>query len=112
MISIADSHPDLPEFISIKNDLNKVTGANISVRISDEFMQAVENDEMWVMEFTRKETGETTRREMPARELYHELCKNNWDFAEPGMLFWDRIESYNMLANDSEFQYAGTNPCA
>lgn len=112
MISIADSHPDLPEFISIKNDLDKVTGANISVRISDEFMQAVEQDTDWKMSYTRAETGETITRTLPAKELYHQLCKNNWDFAEPGMLFWNSIEHYNMLSNNPEFEYAGTNPCA
>ena len=112
MISIADSHPDLPEFISIKNDLNKVTGANISVRISDEFMQAVEQNADWTMSYTRKETGETITRTLPAKELYHQLCENNWNFAEPGMLFWDNIEHYNMLSNNPEFEYAGTNPCA
>lgn len=112
MISIADSHPDLPEFISIKNDLNKVTGANISVRISDEFMQAVEHNADWTMTYTRKETGETITRTLPAKELYHQLCENNWNFAEPGMLFWDNIKYYNMLSNNPEFEYAGTNPCA
>lgn len=112
MISIDARHPDLPEFISIKNDLTKVTGANISVRVPDDFMQAVANDEDWEMSFTRKETGETITRTMPAKELYHALCENNWNYAEPGMLFWDNIEKYNMLSNNPEFQFAGTNPCA
>lgn len=112
MISIDARHPELPEFISIKNDLTKVTGANISVRVPNDFMQAVINDEDWEMSFTRKETGETITRIMPAKELYHALCENNWNYAEPGMLFWDNIEKYNMLSNDPEFQFAGTNPCA
>lgn len=112
MISIDARHPDLPEFIGIKNDLTKVTGANISVRVPNDFMQAVANDEDWEMSFTRKETGETITRTMPAKELYHALCENNWNYAEPGMLFWDNIEKYNMLSNNPEFQFAGTNPCA
>lgn len=112
MISIDARHPDLPEFISIKNDLTKVTGANISVRVPNDFMQAVINNEDWEMSFTRKETGETITRTMSAKELYHDLCENNWNYAEPGMLFWDNIEKYNMLSNDPEFQFAGTNPCA
>ena len=112
MISIDARHPDLPEFISIKNDLTKVTGANISVRVPNDFMRAVINDEGWEMSFTRKETGETITRTMPAKELYRALCENNWNYAEPGMLFWDNIEKYNMLSNDPEFQFAGTNPCA
>ena len=112
MISINARHPDLPEFISIKNDLTKVTGANISVRVPNDFMQAVISNEDWEMSFTRKETGETITRTMPAKELYRALCENNWNYAEPGMLFWDNIEKYNMLSNDPEFQFAGTNPCA
>lgn len=112
MISIDARHPDLPEFIGIKNDLNKVTSANISVRISDEFMEAVQRNEDWEMSFTRTETGETISRTISARELFKKLCENNWDYAEPGILFWDEITGYNLLANDPEFEYAGTNPCA
>lgn len=112
MISIDARHPDLPEFIGIKNDLNKVTSANISVRISDEFMEAVHRDEDWEMSFTRTETGETISKTISARELFKKLCENNWNYAEPGILFWDEITGYNLLANDPEFEYAGTNPCA
>lgn len=112
MISIDARHPDLPEFIGIKNDLNKVTSANISVRISDEFMEAVHRDEDWEMSFTRTETGETISKTISARKLFKKLCENNWNYAEPGILFWDEITGYNLLANDPEFEYAGTNPCA
>lgn len=83
MISIPVDHPDVEEFIGIKEDLNKVTKANISVRISDRFMVAVENNEDFKLSFTREETGEKIEKIINARELYHKFCKMNWDMAEP-----------------------------
>lgn len=112
MISIPCDHPDLEEFIDIKNDLDKVTKANISVMITDDFMEAVQKREVYPLSFTRDETGESIVKEVDAYELFHKLCYNNWNMAEPGMLFWDRIENWNLLSNDPDFHYAGTNPCA
>lgn len=112
MISLACDHPDIEEFIEIKSDLERVTKANISIRITDKFMEAVENNEDFVLSFTREETDDTITKTINARELFHKICEMNWDYAEPGMLFWDRIENWNMLTNDSNFKYAGTNPCA
>ncbi len=112
MISLACDHPDIEEFIEIKSDLERVTKANISIRITDKFMEAVENNEDFVLSFTREETNDTITKTINARELFHKICEMNWDYAEPGMLFWDRIENWNMLSNDSNFHYAGTNPCA
>ena len=112
MISISCDHPDLEEFIGIKSDLDKVTKANISVRITNEFMNAVKNKEPFTLKFTRTETGETIKKEIDAYSVFHKLCEMNWDYAEPGMLFWDRIENYNLLSEDNNFHYAGTNPCA
>lgn len=112
MISLDCHHPDLPEFIDIKTKENSVTKANISVRVTDDFMKAVENDADWTMTFTRPETGETIERTLPAKQLFNRLCENNWNWAEPGMLFWDSITKYNLLSENSEFEYAGVNPCA
>lgn len=112
MISLDCHHPDLPEFIDIKTKENSVTKANISVRVTDDFMKAVENDADWIMTFTRPETGETIERTIPAKQLFNRLCENNWNWAEPGMLFWDNITRYNLLSENSEFEYAGVNPCA
>ena len=112
MLSISCEHPDLEEFIEIKSDLNRVTKANISVRITDKFMTAVKNKSPFTLSFTRTETGETITKEVDAYSLFHKLCEMNWDYAEPGMLFWDRIENYNLLSEDENFHYAGTNPCA
>lgn len=59
-----------------------------------------------------EETGETITKEVDAYEMFHKMCEMNWDYAEPGMLFWDRINNWNLLSCDDEFEYAGTNPCA
>lgn len=133
MISLDVRHPDVEEFIDCKTDLNRVQYANISVRVSDDFMRAVENDKDYILhwpcemtispqesealeygQLTNIETisGPVYLKKVKARELFNKLAKNNWDYAEPGMLFWDRIENYNIVSNDSSFKYAGTNPCA
>lgn len=112
MLSISCNHPDLEEFINIKSDLNKVTKANISIRITDEFMKAVKNKQMFTLSFTRTETNETITKEVNAYDIFHKLCEMNWDYAEPGMLYWDSVENWNLLSCENEFTYAGTNPCA
>ena len=112
MISLDCHHPDLMDFIDIKTKEGKVTKANTSVRVTDDFMRAVENDEDWVMSFTRKETGDTITKVEKARVIFDKLCENNWNWAEPGILFWDNICNYNLLSNNKDFKYAGTNPCA
>lgn len=112
MISISDDHPDLEKFINVKNNTNKVTSANISIRITDKFMEAVEKDLPWKLSYTRPETGETIENVVQAKDIFNLICENNWNYAEPGILFWDRIEGYNLLSTNEEFSYAGTNPCA
>lgn len=110
MLSMDCTHPEILDFINIKTDLDKVTKANISVRVSDDFMNAVENDEDWELYF--KTEHEEIKKIVKAKEVFKLLCKNNWDYAEPGILFWDRINNYNILSEDDEFEYAGVNPCA
>lgn len=111
MISISCDHPDLEEFIEIKSDLNKVTKANISVRVSDKFMEAVVKGETLILKFVT-DTGEVITKEVEAYPIFRKLAQMNWDYAEPGILFWDRITSWNLLSNNKEFSYAGVNPCA
>ena len=112
MISIPCDHPDIEEFIDIKQNTDRVTKANISIRITDRFMAAVKNREPFELSFTRVETGETITKTVDAYGLFHKICESNWDYAEPGMLFWDRIENWNLLSCDPEFKYGGVNPCA
>lgn len=115
MISIDVNHPDVEAFIDIKNDLDRVTKANISVRIDDAFMKkavGIDGDPIHTCRFERKETGEVIEKKLNAKELFRKLCRNNWDMAEPGILFWDNIENYNLMSEDKNFSYAGVNPCA
>ena len=112
MISLDCHHPDLLDFIDAKTSPDAVTKANISVRVTDDFMEAVINDKDWIMSFTRPETNETITKTARAREVFEKLCKNNWDWGEPGILFWDTISNYNLLEFDDTFEYAGVNPCA
>lgn len=112
MISMDVNHPDIEEFIDVKTDLEKVTKANISVRINDKFMKAVENKEKYICRFEVKETNQVIEKEVDAYSLFMKLIANNWDYAEPGILFWDKIENYNLLSEDKNFKYAGVNPCA
>ena len=111
MLSIDCSHPDLEDFINLKTQSDICTKANISVRISDAFMKAVENNEDWTMSFYRPESNQTITKTKKARDLFRLLALRNWEWAEPGILYWDRIQNYNLLDN-TDFKYAGVNPCA
>ncbi|RDY27550.1 adenosylcobalamin-dependent ribonucleoside-diphosphate reductase [Romboutsia weinsteinii] len=112
MISMDINHPDIEDFIDIKTDLDRVTKANISVRINDKFMEAVESRSKFECKFKVESTNETITKEVDAYELFMKLIANNWDFAEPGILFWDNIENNHLLSEDKKFKYAGVNPCA
>lgn len=112
MLSIDCNHPDLEDFIDVKTDLNKLTKANISVRVDDNFMYAVKNGWTHKMAYLREETDELITKEANARDIFRKLCENNWNYAEPGLLFWDKIKNYNLLELDDEFEFAGVNPCA
>lgn len=111
MISMACNHPDVEAFVDIKKDLTKVTKANTSLRVFDDFMEAVKNDTDYVLSFTRKATGEKIEKIIKARELFRKIAYNNWDMGEPGMLFWDKIEGWNLLSGYDNFKYGGINPC-
>lgn len=110
MISISCEHPDLVEFINLKSDLDICTKANISVRVTDAFMRAVEANADFKLHFTMENGSEITR-VVNAKEVFMLLARRNWEMAEPGILYWDRISNYNLLQN-TDFKYAGVNPCA
>ena len=75
-------------------------------------MEAVKKNEEYTLHYTRETTGEVIEKKVNARELFRRITETNWDYAEPGALFWDRITSWNLLSNTKEFSYAGVNPCA
>lgn len=110
MLSLSCEHPDLEDFIDLKTKDGNITKANISVRITDEFMQAVKYDKPWTMKFVVDSTGEVIEKTSSAKELFMKLVSNNYDWAEPGLLYWDAISKWNLLSEDKEFEYAGVNP--
>ena len=112
MLNMDVSHPDIEDFIDVKNNLEKVTSANISVNINDEFIKAVKDGTDYTLHFQVESTGEVIEKTIDARALWHKLAKNNWNMAEPGVLFWDRINSWHIMSEDKNFSYAGVNPCA
>lgn len=112
MLSLDCSHPDVEEFIKIKSDTDKINKANISVRINDEFMKAVESDLEWNLHFYREQTKDNIKKTIKAKKLFELLSKMNWDYAEPGILNWDRIKTWSLLSEDESFNFAGVNPCA
>ena len=112
MLNMDASHPDIMDFIDVKSDLDKVTSANISVNCSDEFFKAYEKGEDFTLSFDVESTGEQIRKKISARDMMHRLAYNNWNMAEPGVLFKDRINSWHIMSEDETFEYAGVNPCA
>ena len=113
MLSISVAHPDSEHFIDAKLEAGKVTGANISVKITDEFMRAVINDTDFVQHFPVDSDHPTVTKTIKARELWKKIVYNAWKSAEPGILFWDTIlrESIPDSYADLGFRTVSTNPC-
>ena len=111
MLSMSCEHPDVGEFMRVKTDVNRVTKANMSIRVTDEFMQYVDTDWMFPQTFKRPETQDAITKCIFPRDFFDELCDANYDYGEPGILFWDRISDWNLLSEYDDFEYAGTNPC-
>ena len=112
MLTMSCEHPDLEEFMSVKTDLERVTKANMSIRVSDEFMECVRDRKSFTQKFDRPESNQKIRKDLNAAEFFEKLCHANWDYGEPGCLYWDRISSWNLLSEFPDYTYAGTNPCA
>ncbi len=113
MLTVSIKHPDSEAFIDAKMTEGKVTGANVSVRIDDDFMQAAVDGKPYRQFFpTTKDNGEIIQ-EIDASRLWHKIVHNAWKSAEPGVLFWDTIirESVPDCYSDLGFQTISTNPC-
>lgn len=113
MLSISIKHPDAEKFIDAKLEMGKVTGANISVKIDHEFMQAVINDTPYIQQFPVDSPNPTVRKEVDAKALWNKIVHNAWKSAEPGILFWDTIASEAIpdCYADYGFKTVSTNPC-
>lgn len=136
MISLDIRHPDSPEFALCKRDLTKITGANVSLKVSKDFMDAVEQDEdyllrwpvhlptRWLLEDMKGlpynelvevindlKTSKGYVKRVKAKELWDTIIESNWKSAEPGILFWDNIIDYDPASVYPEYRAISTNPC-
>ena len=113
MLSLLIKHPDAESFIDAKVDTGKVTGANVSIKIDDEFMRAALSGQSYRQEFPIGSKSPILTRDIDARKLWDKIIHNAWKSAEPGVLFWDTIlrESVPDCYAEDGFRTVSTNPC-
>lgn len=131
MLSIGVDHPDSPEFAIIKRDLSKVTGANVSIRVNDKFMKAVEDNSDYLLRFPLDINLDVYNidygsleydkliaigvneyvKKIKAKELWDVIIESNWLSAEPGILNFDKIINYDPTGVYPELKPVSTNPC-
>ena len=113
MLSLSIKHPDAEKFIDAKLDTNKVTGANVSIKIDDEFMRAAIDGRTYTQQFPINAAEPKYVNNIDARKLWEKIIHNAWKSAEPGVLFWDTIirESVPDCYADDGFVTVSTNPC-
>ncbi len=113
MLSISVKHPDAEDFINAKLEAGKITGANVSVKIDDEFMKAVIENKKYTQQYPIDSENPTFTKEIDAKKLWMKIRHNAWKSAEPGILFWDTIirESVPDSYADLGYRTVSTNPC-
>jgi ribonucleoside-diphosphate reductase alpha chain len=109
MITIKVDHPDIVDFINVKRDLKRVNYANISVKITDDFMRAVESDGDFVLRF--KNDKAEVKSTVSARQVWKQLTRGAWESDEPGVLFWDTIKRESTTEYGG-MEVQGVNPCS
>ncbi|HHC79958.1 MAG TPA: adenosylcobalamin-dependent ribonucleoside-diphosphate reductase, partial [Flavobacteriia bacterium] len=112
MLTMDIAHPDIEDFITIKQDLTKVTGANISIRLSDEFMNAVISDSKFTLRWPIDSKEPSYTKEINAKKLWQQIITCAHNTAEPGLIFWDRQHHYSTSSVYPEFKNTSTNPCS
>lgn len=111
MLSLSVHHPDIETFVSIKRDLTKVTGANISIRLTDEFMDAVKTGSEFELRFPIDSVNPTISTKIDAVALWDKIIDSAYESAEPGLLFWDTVERRGPADIYPEYHSTSTNPC-
>lgn len=115
MITISVNHPEIETFIHIKRDLKKVTGANISIRLNDQFMKAVKHDKEYVLRWPVEAEPEQAKvvKAVKAKEIWDQIIDSAWASAEPGLLFWDTVKKNTPSDIYHQFGHNSicTNPC-
>lgn len=111
MIGLNCSHPDIEEFLHIKETNHKLEHMNISILFTDEFMQAVRDGKDYTCSFFVPETGEKIEKTINAKEFFKRFCKVNWDYGDPGAMFIDTIRKNNLLSGYDDYKIEISNPC-
>ncbi len=113
MLSLSVKHPDAEDFIDAKMEDGKVTSANISIKLDDEFMDAVRTNKKYIQQYPVETDNPQIKKEIDAKKLWEKIVHNAWESAEPGILFWDNVknESIPDCYKDLGFKTISTNPC-
>jgi ribonucleotide reductase alpha subunit len=115
MQTISVNHPEIETFINIKKDLKKVTGANISIKLNNEFMQAVKNDEEYTLRWPVDVSVENAKftKKVKAKDIWNQIIDSAWTSAEPGLLFWDNVQENTPsdIYKEEGFASISSNPC-
>lgn len=111
MVALDCSHPDIEEFLHIKEENNKLSAMNISIKFTRNFMEAVQNNEDVTLYFLAKDTGEVSTKVINAKKFWDDFCKVNWDYGDPGCIFIDRVRDWNMLSGYDNYLINVSNPC-
>lgn len=112
LIAMDCNHPDIEDFLTIKQNNDKVQGANISIKFTDEFMQAVKGNKDIQLYFKVKATGEEITKTINAGKFFTKFAEAQHGFAEPGAIFIDTVRNWNMLSEYKDYKIDVTNPCA
>lgn len=112
MVSIDCSHPDIEELLDTKMKGDRLQSMNVSIKFTDDFMVAVDCDKPYTLKFDVKSTGEHIEKTIKAREFFKKFCECQWNWGDPGALFIDRFNEYNLLSGYDNFHILTTNPCA
>jgi len=112
IITINVHHPEIENFITIKNDKTKVTGANISIKLTNEFLEAVKHNKQYELRFPVDSDKPQISKMVKARDIWDKIIENAWSHGEPGLLFWDNITTQTPADCYEEFASKGCNPCS
>lgn len=112
MLTMDVAHPDIEDFVTVKQNLMKVTGANISIRLSDEFMIAVVNDDDYTLRWPIESKTPKYTKTIRAKSLWDTIINCAHKTAEPGLIFWDRQHYYSTSSVYPGFKNSSTNPCS
>lgn len=110
MVGLRCDHPDIYEFLRIKQNNEKLSSMNISIKFTDEFMKAVEENRSYTLYFESEETGRIEK-VINARDFFMEFCETQQDYGEPGSIFIDRVQHYHILSEYDDYKIDISNPC-